>query len=210
VLRRPISKTTNSLSVPDESAPSWGSSLAVAARFSRHSGSRASLSRFVRRGVCLGHIVSLHDPRPSRITRKSYRRKVSNRTMVATSTAVRLCWFRNGQASLQSSDENRWERNPKPLGHQGQQPSIWRGRSKHTRLNKVGCESRKNPAAAEVFSLDFPFHRTNRVQPSSQRVQELLYTLDKLREHHRPGQSQHEILMKEGRALICRNSAFLS
>jgi len=28
--------------------------------------------------------------------------------MVATLTAVRLCWFRNGQASLQRSDENRW------------------------------------------------------------------------------------------------------
>ena len=44
VLRRPTSETTNSLSVLIESAPSRESSLAVAVGFSRHSGSRESLS----------------------------------------------------------------------------------------------------------------------------------------------------------------------
>jgi hypothetical protein len=59
VLRRPTSETTNSLSVSDESAPSLGISLAVAVGFSRHSGSRASLSRMTRRAACLGHPASL-------------------------------------------------------------------------------------------------------------------------------------------------------
>jgi hypothetical protein len=63
-----------------ESAPSWGSSLAVACGFSRHLGSRASLSRLVRR--CVLRAPSLtRDPRPSRITRKSYGPRVPDRTM---------------------------------------------------------------------------------------------------------------------------------
>src|SRR5215831_16802359 len=74
------------------SAPSWRFSLAVAVGFSRHSGSRASLSRLVRR--CVPRARSLTpDPRPSRITRKSYRPRVPNRTMVATLTAVLLAGF---------------------------------------------------------------------------------------------------------------------
>ncbi len=65
------------------SAPSRGSSLAVAVGFSRHSGSRATLSRLVRR--CVLRAPSLTpDPRPSRITRKSDGPRVPDRTMVAT------------------------------------------------------------------------------------------------------------------------------
>ena len=48
------------------------------------------------------------DPRPSRITRKSYGPRVPERTMVANLTTVLLCWFRNRPASLRTSDENRW------------------------------------------------------------------------------------------------------
>ena len=65
-----------------ESAPSWGSSLAVAVGFSRHSGSRASLSRLVRRCVLRAPSLTA-DPRPSRITRKSHGPRVPDRTMVA-------------------------------------------------------------------------------------------------------------------------------
>jgi len=57
-------------------------------------------------------------------------------------------------------DENRWWRKPKPLGQHVQQPSTWCGRSKQILLTHVGCEARKNPAAGEVFSLDFYFYRT--------------------------------------------------
>src|SRR6202035_2254451 len=106
VLRRPTSETTNSLSVFDRIRSILVISLAVAVGFSRHSGSRASLSWLVRR--CVPRARSLtRDPRPSRITRKSYGPRVPDRTMVATMTNVLLCWFRNSQASLRTSDENR-------------------------------------------------------------------------------------------------------
>ena len=67
MLRRQSSETTNSLSVSTEFAPSWGSSLAVACGFSRHSGSRASLSLSVRRcvpraSVSLGTLGPLGQP----------------------------------------------------------------------------------------------------------------------------------------------------
>ena len=47
-LRRPISETTNSLSVSDRIRSIPGPSLAVAVGFSRHSGSRVSLSRLAK------------------------------------------------------------------------------------------------------------------------------------------------------------------
>jgi hypothetical protein len=76
------------------SAPSLGISLAVACRFSGHSGSRASLSWLVRR--CVPRAPSLpRDPRPFRTTRKSYGPRVPDRTMVAQWTTVLLCCFRN-------------------------------------------------------------------------------------------------------------------
>jgi len=53
-------------------------------------------------------------------------------------TEVLLCWFRNRQASLRTSDENRWEKNLKSLGHSAQQPSTWCGRSEQILLHPVG------------------------------------------------------------------------
>jgi hypothetical protein len=61
---------------------------------------------------------------------------------------------------LRRSDENRWERKPKPPGHWALQPSTWCGRSEHILLIQVGCEARKIPADAEVFFLDFYLYRT--------------------------------------------------
>jgi len=55
--------------------------------------------------------------------------------MVAKFDHVLLCWFRNWQASSPISDENRWEKNLKSLGHSVQQPSTWRGRSEQILLN---------------------------------------------------------------------------
>src|SRR5258708_22568325 len=82
VLRRPISETTNSLSVSDRVRSILGIFSGGGRGFSRHSGSRASLSRLVRR--CVPRAPSLsRDSRPSRITRKSYGPRVPNRTMVA-------------------------------------------------------------------------------------------------------------------------------
>jgi len=52
--------------------------------------------------------------------------------MVANLTAVRLCWFRNGTASLQRSNGNRWENNLEPSGNDARQPSTGCGRSEQT------------------------------------------------------------------------------
>ena len=92
MLRRQSSETTNSLSVFDRIRSILGSSLAVAVGFSRHSGSRASLSWFVRR--CVPRARSLTpDPRPSRTTRKSYGPRVPDRTMVANLTKCCFAGF---------------------------------------------------------------------------------------------------------------------
>jgi hypothetical protein len=59
-----------------------------------------------------------------------------------------------------TSDENRWERKPKPLGHRAPQPSTWRGRSKHILLNQLGREAEKAPGGGLVSFLDFSLYRT--------------------------------------------------
>jgi hypothetical protein len=102
------------------------------------------------------------DPRPPRITRKSDGPRVPDRTMDATLSAVLLCWFRNRQASLRTSDENRWQRKPKPRGHMAPQPSTWRGSPEQISLDQVGWEARKSPAEGDVFFLDFALYRTSR------------------------------------------------
>src|SRR5271154_1393218 len=61
--------------------------------------------------------VTRRDARPSRTTRKSYGPRVPDRTMVATFDHVLLCWFRNGQASLPRSDQNRWAYMPSNRAH---------------------------------------------------------------------------------------------
>ena len=68
VLRRPISETTNSLSVSDRVRSILEIFSGDGLWFSRHPGSRASLSWFVRRGVLRARSLT-RDPRPSRITR---------------------------------------------------------------------------------------------------------------------------------------------
>src|SRR5258708_21667809 len=82
--------------------------------------------------------------------------------MVANLTVVLLCWFRTGRASLQTSNENRGERKPKPPATVCGKPSRWCGQSVQILLNYVGCEARKLPAGGEVFFLDFSFYRANR------------------------------------------------
>src|SRR5258708_15805106 len=79
--------------------------------------------------------------------------------MVANLTVVLLCWFRTGRASLQTSNENRGERKPKPPATVCGKPSRWCGQSVQILLNYVGCEARKLPAGGEVFFLDFSFYR---------------------------------------------------
>ena len=134
----------------------------MAVRFSRHSGSRASLSWLVRR--CVPRALSLtRDPRPSRITRNSYRRKVSDRTMVANLTTC--CFAGFGTKRLRCDDTmktpergtlNRWATTLSNRAHGC-------GRSEQILLKHVGCEPRKDPAAGGVFFLTSPFIELTRV-----------------------------------------------
>jgi hypothetical protein len=48
-------------------------------------------------------------------------------------------------------------------------PSPWRGRSEHISLDHTGWETRKTPAAAEVFFLDFPLYRTYQAESAKPR-----------------------------------------
>ena len=76
--RRRTSKTTSSLSVCGESIPGFISSESF-----RRSGSRVSIQNPVRLRVLRAPSFS-RNPMPPRTTRKSDRRKVSDRTMVGT------------------------------------------------------------------------------------------------------------------------------
>jgi hypothetical protein len=78
--RRRTFETTSSLRVCRESIPD--SSPIMTGWFSRRSGSRVSIHNPVRR-VLRARSLS-RNPMPPRITRKSDRRKVSDRTMVGT------------------------------------------------------------------------------------------------------------------------------
>jgi hypothetical protein len=97
--RRRIFETTSSLSVCRESVPD--SSRKMTGWFSRRSGSRVSIHNPVRR--VLQALSLSRNPMPPRITRKSDRRKVSDRTMVGLAQPVCL--------SALGTDGRRYERN---------------------------------------------------------------------------------------------------
>src|SRR5437867_3302248 len=71
------------------------------------------------------------------------------------------CEFQNGLDSSRRYDENRLERNRKPLGRRVQHSNGWRGGSEPNLFKHVGLEAREIPAVGEVFSLDFPLYRTS-------------------------------------------------
>jgi hypothetical protein len=89
--RRRTFETTSSLSVCRESVPD--SSRITAGWFSRRSGSRVSIHNAVRLRVLRAPSLS-RNPMPPRITRKSDRRKASDRTMVGL--AQPLCLSASG------------------------------------------------------------------------------------------------------------------
>jgi hypothetical protein len=103
----------------------------------------------------------LRDPRPSRITRKSYGPRVPNRTMVAKFDHVLLCWFRNGQASSPRRDENRWQGKPQPLRNHVAAIRAAGAAATSISAQSVGLESKKTSGRGEVFFLDFPLYRTS-------------------------------------------------
>src|SRR5213082_2773607 len=66
------------------------------------------------------------------------------------------CEFQNGLASSRRYDENRLERNRKPLGRRVQHSNGWRGGSEPNLFKHVGLEAREIPAVGEVFLLTSP------------------------------------------------------
>ena len=81
--------------------PSSGSCLPLACRFSKRSGSRESIQPCRRHQRCFGTSSLFVNPMPPRTTEKSYRPRVSDRTMVDTRASVWLCpAFQNRPESL--------------------------------------------------------------------------------------------------------------
>src|ERR1700720_2251925 len=62
-------------------------------------------------------------------------------------------------ASLRQAMKTAGRRNPNRWATAPCTPSPWRGRLEHISLDHMGWETRKTPAAAEVFFLDFPLLR---------------------------------------------------
>ena len=122
-------------------SPSLDSFRATAGWFSRRSGSRVSIQNPVRR--VLRALSLSRNPMPPRTTRKSARRKASDRTMVGT--AQPLCLSASGTEgrrydnimNLQESDNHRVS------SHNW----GWTARPFHLRLTAVG----------EAFVLTSPF-----------------------------------------------------
>src|ERR1700746_1953573 len=79
------------------------------------------------------------------------------------------CEFQNGLASSRRYDENRLERNRKPLGRRVQHSNGWRGGSEPNLFKHVGLEAREIPAVEEVFSLCFPLYKTTSL-PQAARI----------------------------------------
>src|ERR1700674_1109480 len=99
LLRRRTFETTSSLSVCGESVSD--PSRMMTGWFSRRSGSRVSIHNPVRR--VLRALSLSRNPMPSRITRKSDRRKVSDRTMVGLAQPVCLSAFGTDRHRYQSN-----------------------------------------------------------------------------------------------------------
>ena len=105
--------------------------------------------------------MALRGRPPQKANQKKIGAKVSNRTMVANLTAVRLCWFRNGRPHCKEvmkiadrENLNGWANvsSSRALGADGQNTSC---------SHSMGCEAKRNPADGIVFLLDFSLYRTN-------------------------------------------------
>jgi hypothetical protein len=125
---------------------------------------------------------------PPRTTRKSYRPRVSDRTMVGTLQPPCL--------SVSDTEWRRHRRKMKPLGWKNKstcrisrtsQISEASGQKKSF-LHYVGWKVRKYPATGGVFFLDFPFYRTSRdlarhCQPSENRSLRSCYSFPTTMSH---------------------------
>jgi len=126
-------------------------------RFSRHSGSRASLRTHVRRCVLRAPSLTGHS-RPSRITRKSYRPRVSDRTMVPTWPPFCFAGFGTDRLRCQESMKIAHRGNPNSLGQRLQQPehTLWPIKADPSHSNGAR-EHEKLQSWEKYFLLTPPF-----------------------------------------------------
>jgi hypothetical protein len=146
-----------------ESAPSRGSSsLAVAVRFSRHSGSGASLSRKVRRCVPRAPPASQPTLGPPGQPEKAIGHESLIEPWWAPDHPFCFAGFRTDRLRREQPMKTAGRGNPNHWGYSAQHPSPWPGQSEQISLDHLGWEARKTPAAGYVFFLDFPLYRTFR------------------------------------------------
>ncbi len=133
--------------------------LVVASWFLRRSGSRVSILIACRRTVPVALSLCVN-PMPSRITRKSTRPRVADRTMVDTVQPRVLASFRNRSASslLLKMNLLRWN-NAKPTPGPDARPAS-------SMVTGTGCRG-ENPRLRrrEKNVLDIPSYRTGDISP---------------------------------------------
>jgi len=71
------------------------------------------------------------------------------------------CWFRNWQAPLQTSDENRWPEKTQTTGPPCPATEIMARQVRTDLVRSSGLRSKKNSSLGGGFSLDFFLYRTN-------------------------------------------------
>ena len=150
-LRRTTSETTNSLSVFDRVRSIQEIFSAVAVGFSGHSGSRASLSLFVRRGVPRARSLT-PDRRPSRITRKSYRQKSQIEPWFPLKPPFCFAGFRTDRLRCKQAMKTAGQKTQNRCAAKLSNRAHGADGQKHILLNQRGCEARKTPAVGVCFS----------------------------------------------------------
>src|SRR5580704_8002416 len=109
--------------------------------------------------MCLGHLVSEPTLGPLGQPEKAIGHESPIEPWLAPDhrSALRVSELR---ASLRQAMKTAGRGNPNRWSTASCTPSLWRGRSEQISLDHMGWETRKTPAVAEVFFLDFPLYRT--------------------------------------------------
>src|SRR3984957_5077389 len=110
--------------------------------------------------MCLGHLVSHATLGPLGQPEKAIGHESPIEPWLAPDhrsalpVSELIASLRQAMKTAGRGNPNRWATAPCT-------PSPWRGRLEHISLDHMGWETRKTPAAAEVFFLDFPLYRTS-------------------------------------------------
>ena len=96
------------------------------------------------------------DPRPPRTTRKSYRPRASNRTMVGTRPSCCFAGFRTDRPRCEAAMKTAGRGSPNRYTTVCSESSARNGRPGHLLLNDRGWKPKNNPVVAGVFFLTSP------------------------------------------------------